>query len=94
MDHERRRRVTRLFHAAPEREPEARQAFLEVACAGDTDLWRQVEPLLAKAEQAGSLPFAVEGAPAPSNATSAPNRPLTSSQPDAIGRHRKRAKSC
>jgi serine/threonine protein kinase len=55
MDQERRRRVTRLFHAALEREPEARQAFLDVACDGDTDLRCQVEPLLAKAEQAGSF---------------------------------------
>jgi hypothetical protein len=55
MDQERRRRVTRLFHAALEREPEARQAFLDVAFGGDTDLRRQVEPLLAKAEQAGSF---------------------------------------
>src|SRR5262245_11298036 len=55
MDQERRRRLMRLFHAALEREPEARQAFLDVACAGDTDLRCQVEPLLAKAEQAGSF---------------------------------------
>jgi hypothetical protein len=27
-----------LFHAALEREPEARQQFIDVACGGDTDL--------------------------------------------------------
>jgi serine/threonine protein kinase len=55
MDQERIRRLRELFHAALEREPEARQAFLDAACAGDTGLQRQVEPLLAKAEQAGSF---------------------------------------
>lgn len=55
MDQERWRRVEELFHAALEREPEARQAFLEVACGEDTDLRRQVELLLAKEEEAGSF---------------------------------------
>ena len=55
MDQERSRRVQVLFHSALEREPEERQAFLDAACAGDTDLRRQVEPLLAQAEQAGSF---------------------------------------
>src|ERR1017187_6404483 len=44
-----------IFHAALEREPEARRAFLEVACGGDTDLQRQVELLLAEDEAAGSF---------------------------------------
>ena len=44
-----------LFHAALERQPEARRTFLEVACGGDTDLRRQVELLLAKGEAAGSF---------------------------------------
>ena len=55
MDQERWRRVEELFHAALERAPEARQAFLDVACGGDTDLRRQVELLLAKEEEAGSF---------------------------------------
>ena len=55
MDQERWRRVEGLFHAALEREPEARQAFLEVACGGDTDLRRQVKLLLANEEEAGSF---------------------------------------
>ena len=55
MDQERWRRVEDIFHAALEREPEARQAFLEVACGGDADLRRQVELLLAKGEEAGSF---------------------------------------
>jgi Tol biopolymer transport system component len=55
MDQERWRRVQGLFHAALEREPEERQAFLDVACSGDTDLRRQVESLLSEGEQAGSF---------------------------------------
>src|ERR1017187_3565100 len=55
MDQERWRRVEDIFHAALEREPEARQAFLEVACGGDAGLRRQVELLLAKGEEAGSF---------------------------------------
>jgi eukaryotic-like serine/threonine-protein kinase len=55
MDQERWRRLEDLFHAALERGPEARQAFLDVACGGDTDLGRQVELLLAKGEEAGSF---------------------------------------
>ena len=46
MDQERWRRVEGLFHAALERGPESRQAFLDVACGEDTDLRRQVELLL------------------------------------------------
>jgi serine/threonine protein kinase len=55
MDQERWRRVEELFHAALERGPEARQAFLEVACGGDSDLRRQVELLLSKEQEAGSF---------------------------------------
>src|ERR1035441_800805 len=55
MDPERWRTVEGIFHAALEREPEARRAFLEVACGRDTDLQRQVELLLAQGEAAGSF---------------------------------------
>src|ERR1035437_2633025 len=54
MDQERWRRVEGLFHAALERAPAARQAFLDVACGGDTGLRRQVDLWLSKAEEAGS----------------------------------------
>ncbi|HET8675204.1 MAG TPA: serine/threonine-protein kinase [Blastocatellia bacterium] len=40
-------RVNDLFHAALEREPGERAAFLVHACAGDEDLRREVESLLA-----------------------------------------------
>jgi serine/threonine protein kinase/formylglycine-generating enzyme required for sulfatase activity/pimeloyl-ACP methyl ester carboxylesterase len=55
MDQERWRKVQRLFHAALEREPEARKAFLDVACGGDIGQRRQVELLLATEEKAGSF---------------------------------------
>src|SRR5215472_225735 len=55
MDQERWRRVKDLFYAALEHEPEARRAFLDVACGEDADLRRQVELLLAKEEKAGSF---------------------------------------
>src|SRR5262245_42208698 len=41
------KQVKRLYHAALEREPEARNAFLDEACAGDEDLRREVAELLA-----------------------------------------------
>jgi eukaryotic-like serine/threonine-protein kinase len=53
MDQERWQRVDVLFHAALEHAPEARQAFLNAACAGDTNLREQVELLLLKNEEAG-----------------------------------------
>jgi serine/threonine protein kinase len=49
------RKVEELFHAALERTPVERQAFLDGICGADTDLRRQVELLLAKGEQAGSF---------------------------------------
>jgi serine/threonine protein kinase/Tol biopolymer transport system component len=49
------RKVEELFHAALERAPEARQAFLDRICRGDIDLQREVELLLAKEKQAGSF---------------------------------------
>jgi serine/threonine protein kinase/Tol biopolymer transport system component len=39
--------IERLYHAALEREPDAREAFLVEACAGDDDLRREVAGLLA-----------------------------------------------
>jgi serine/threonine-protein kinase len=38
--------LSRLFHAALERDPDTRPAFLAAACAGDDDLRRDVEGLL------------------------------------------------
>jgi serine/threonine protein kinase/Tol biopolymer transport system component len=49
------RKVEDLFHAALERAPEARQAFLDGACGRDGDVRRQVELLLSKEDRAGSF---------------------------------------
>src|SRR5579864_227548 len=55
MNPERWRKVEELFHAALERAPEVRPAYLDGACSADADLRRQVELLLSQAEQAGSF---------------------------------------
>jgi serine/threonine-protein kinase len=47
--------VERLFHAALERLPEARGAFLDEACGKDSALRRQLEMLIAKDEPVGSF---------------------------------------
>jgi serine/threonine-protein kinase len=47
--------VDKLFHAALERAPEERLAFLAEACAGDESLRKQVEDLVAGHEAAGSF---------------------------------------
>src|SRR5262245_64204171 len=46
FDNQRWRQVETLYHAALEREPGAREAFLTQACAGDEELRREVEELL------------------------------------------------
>ena len=48
-------RAEELFHAALERPPETRQAFLDEVCGEDIELRRQVERLVSKDEHAGSL---------------------------------------
>jgi serine/threonine protein kinase len=55
MDPEAWRTVEVLFHAALERAPEARQAFLDFSCSSDADLRRKVALLLAKHDDAGSF---------------------------------------
>ncbi len=42
-------RVEALYHAASERDPEERAAFLEAECGDDAELRREVESLLAQA---------------------------------------------
>jgi serine/threonine protein kinase len=44
-----------LFHSALEREPHDRASFLDEACAGDPQLRKEVEALIAANEQAGSF---------------------------------------
>ncbi len=55
MNQELWRKVEDLFHAALERAPEERQAFLDSVCHGDASLRREVEFLLSQEEQAGSF---------------------------------------
>src|SRR5215510_13404718 len=47
MERERWEQIERLYHAALERGPDAREAFLDDACAGDADLRREGAGLLA-----------------------------------------------
>ena len=47
LDKQRRSQVEMLYHAALERGPDAREAFLAQACAGDEELRREVAGLLA-----------------------------------------------
>src|SRR5215813_11588320 len=46
MNNQRWQRIEELYHAALERAPEDRAAFLAEACADDSDLRREVEELL------------------------------------------------
>jgi serine/threonine protein kinase/WD40 repeat protein len=55
VDPQRWREVERLFHAAAELEGGRRAAFLEQACAGDRDLRRKVDSLLAQEEKKASF---------------------------------------
>jgi|SRR5215813_1426616 len=55
MESERWRQIERLYDAALERDANGRAAFLIEACAGDDELRRKVESLLAVHEQAGSF---------------------------------------
>jgi serine/threonine protein kinase/Tol biopolymer transport system component len=49
------RQAEELFHAALERPPEERRAYLDIACGQDTELRRYVELLVSGEENAGSF---------------------------------------
>jgi len=55
MEREFWRRAEELFHAALERSPEDRRAFLDEACGEDTELRQQVDTLVSEDERAGSF---------------------------------------
>jgi len=55
MTAERWRQVEDLFHEALDRAPDARAAFLDLACADDRALRQQVEGLLASFDDAGDF---------------------------------------
>ena len=50
MNPERWQQIEQLYNAALERKASQRAAFLKEACAGDDELWREVESLLAQDE--------------------------------------------
>jgi tetratricopeptide (TPR) repeat protein len=80
MDPSRWRQIEQLYHAALERKPGERAAFLEQSCAADPGLRHEVESLLAISDDAdGYLKAAIrEATPQPSEANAA-----SSSRPDA-----------
>jgi eukaryotic-like serine/threonine-protein kinase len=53
MSPERWQKIEQLYHAALEREPGGRSAFLDQACQGDVELRREAEALLAQGDAAG-----------------------------------------
>ncbi len=55
MKPERWQQIERLYHAALEREPDERAAFLGAACANDEELHREVGSLVAAADRIGSF---------------------------------------
>ena len=55
MTPERWRKIEEIYHAALEVRGDQRAAYLKEACAGDSDLLREVESLLAQAKTADSF---------------------------------------
>ncbi len=55
MERERWRQVEQIFHTASQMEPRRRSEFIKQSCAGDEDLRREVESLLAHHHEAGSF---------------------------------------
>ena len=68
MSPERYRQVSGLYHAALEQQADRRAAFLHEGCAGDEELRREVESLLAAQEQAVDF-MATATAPASTTGT-------------------------
>jgi hypothetical protein len=73
MQSERWKTCTDLFHAALERAPNERSAFLERSCAGDPNLRKQVETLLKYHEEAGEFIASPAAAQAPELLTEDPD---------------------
>jgi serine/threonine-protein kinase len=55
MTPERYQRMAKIFQAASDSSPDARPAFLAQACAGDDDLRREVEAMLAADAESGGF---------------------------------------
>ncbi len=75
-------RVKELFHEALACTPEGRAAFLQAACADDSELRAEIERLLIAHERADSFK---EHAPAlPSTAPDPARQPVTGRAPDLL----------
>ncbi|MGH9853329.1 MAG: protein kinase domain-containing protein, partial [Blastocatellia bacterium] len=86
MTPERDRQISALFHAACELTSERRAVFLTQACAGDDELRREVEQLLAGDERAGDFLNQPVHAVAAGLLAGASSDPLRAGQ--RIGRYR------
>jgi Tol biopolymer transport system component/predicted Ser/Thr protein kinase len=78
MEHERWEQIEQIFHSALQVEERRRGELVRQSCAGDEDLRREVESLLAHHSEAGSF---IE-TPAFAEAGASPLRPRTSRSPD------------
>lgn len=84
---ERAQQITRIFHSAIAREGAERRAFLDGACADDSELRREVEDLIKSHESAGSFidsPAYEQGADLLSGGRAAQKRPGQSIGPYKI----------
>jgi len=77
-------RVRELFHSALERDPITRAPYLDQACAGDADLRREVDSLIAAHGQVGSFIAEPVGTPEPPASSPVP-RPPTLAAGSKIG---------
>jgi hypothetical protein len=74
VDPERWRRITGLFEELVERPPEERSGILDRACAGDPELRREVETLLAADQRAGGFLARPPARPADAGEPDVPER--------------------
>src|SRR5688572_446839 len=74
MSPERWQRVEQIYHAALEREPGERAAFLTQDCQGDQDLRREVEALLAQSDSSEGAANLSDEAQLPAGAQLGPYR--------------------
>ena len=80
MTPERWRQITELFHAAREREPTRRAAFLAEACHEDPTLRPEVESLLAGHDDGGKFDLSPAFKSASKPESAAPTKLATGSQ--------------
>jgi tetratricopeptide (TPR) repeat protein/predicted Ser/Thr protein kinase len=81
------RKIERIYHSALERESSQRAAFVEQACDGDEPLQREVESLLAQAENTESF-LEAPAMEVAARSLAAASEPGERPHPAAIGRYR------